>query len=141
MKNKANKPSETKMGGEEFLSDMPKKSSAKKSKVVTKTMDAEKFLSTKEKKIKSFESFVNEEYNQESSDEKFNYQLLGRLQSDCEYFLGYGNGSENRLWAGNIEEQIAKMKELWNDLSVKPKWLTYEQIEDYERRMLDLRER
>lgn len=67
------------------------------------------------------------------------YGLLGRLQSDCEYFLGYGNGLENRLWADNIEEQILKMKELWEKLPVKPVWLSYEQIEEYERKMLDLR--
>ena len=62
LKTKANKPSETKMGGEEFLSDMPKKSASKKSKVVTKTMDAKKFLTTKEKKIKSLTGQIKSPY-------------------------------------------------------------------------------
>ena len=54
---KPNRTNVTEMGGEEFLSDMPKKSAAKRKKVSSKTVDGEKFLSTKEKKIKSFESF------------------------------------------------------------------------------------
>ena len=52
----------TEMGGEEFLSDMPKKSAAKRKKISSKKVDGEKFLSTKGKKIKSFESFINENY-------------------------------------------------------------------------------
>jgi hypothetical protein len=54
---KPNRPTETKMDGEEFLSDMPKKSAAKRVKIVSKNIDGEKFLSNKEKKIKSFEAF------------------------------------------------------------------------------------
>lgn len=123
------------MDGEEFLADSPKK--GKITKPNSKTLDGEKFLS-KEKKIKSFESFVNENYT--SEDNKFHYMFLNRLQSNCEYFLGYGNGSERVLPSGKIETHIAKMKEIWEKLPVKPEWLTYEQIEDYEKRMLDLRE-
>lgn len=63
------------------------------------------------------------------------YALLDRLRSDNEYFLGMGNRSEKHLWAGNVEDQIAKMRELWNGLEEKPEWLTEEQIDDYERRM------
>ena len=36
--------------------------------------------------------------------------MLGRLQEDCNYYLGKGNGDENRLWADNVEAQIAEMK-------------------------------
>jgi len=86
------------------------------------------------KSIKNFNDFINE------SNEEDNYMLLGRLQADCEYFLGHGNGSENRLWAGNIEEQISKMKELWEKLPVKPEWLSYEEIENYEKEMLNKKE-
>jgi hypothetical protein len=80
--------------------------------------------------IKRFNTF------NESNKEKDNYMLLYRLQQDCEYFLGFGNGSENRLWAGNVKDQIAKMKELWENLSVKPEWLSYEEILNYEKEML-----
>lgn len=70
------------------------------------------------------------------SDAKFNYMMLSRLESDCKYFLGYGGRSERVLWAGSVEEQIAEMKKLWNELEVKPEWLTMEQINDYEAKML-----
>lgn len=76
------------------------------------------------------------------SDESFNYRLLGRLQSDCDYFLGAGGGSERQLWAGNVKDQITKMKELWNGFpdDKKPEWLTMEQIEQYEKDMLAMNE-
>jgi len=68
-------------------------------------------------------------------DLKFQYMMLGRLKSDCDYFLGFGGRSERRLWAGNVKDQIKEMKERWNRLEVKPEWLTMEQIEEYERQM------
>lgn len=34
-------------------------------------------------------------------DKRFRYMLLARLQSDCEYYLGFGNRSTGRLWAGD----------------------------------------
>ena len=61
--------------------------------------------------------------------------LLSRLKSDCEYFLNHGNRSEKSLWAGNVKEQIEKMKELWNGLDKKPEWLSMEDIEKYEKEM------
>lgn len=70
------------------------------------------------------------------SDAKFNYMMLSRLESDCKYFLGNGGKSERTLWAGSVEEQISEMKKLWNELEVKPEWLTMEQINDYEAKML-----
>ena len=67
--------------------------------------------------------------------QEFEYQLLSRLKADCEYYLNWGGRNVNRLWAGNVEAQIAKMKELWNVLETKPRWLTMEQINKYERQM------
>lgn len=61
----------------------------------------------------------------------FEYQMLARLRSDCEYSLNTG---ENKLWAGNAQEQIDKMRELYNGLEVKPEWITLEDIDEYERR-------
>lgn len=76
----------------------------------------------------------------EESPHRFNYMLLGRLQSDCEYFLGFGSRSESQLWAGNVKEQIEKMKELHDSFPAdqKPEWLTYEAILDYEKRMTEV---
>ena len=73
----------------------------------------------------------------ESDDKKFRYSMLGRLKSDCDYFLGNGNRNERHLWAHTVDEQIAKMKELHNSFAddEKPEWLTMDQIDEYERKM------
>nr|WP_243147662.1 LPD11 domain-containing protein [Ruthenibacterium lactatiformans] len=63
------------------------------------------------------------------------YFLLSRLKADCEYFLGAGGRAEKHLWAGNVREQIAKMRELYAALPEKPEWLTQEDIERYAQRM------
>ena len=64
------------------------------------------------------------------------YHLLSRLKADCEYYLGAGGREEKHLWAGSAEKQIAKMRELYAALSVKPEWLTEQDIDRYERQML-----
>ena len=63
------------------------------------------------------------------------YFLLSRLKADCEYFLGAGGRAEKHLWAGNVREQIAKMRELYDALPEKPEWLTMEDIDRYAQRM------
>lgn len=67
---------------------------------------------------------------------KFNYQLLSRLQQDCEYYLGHGNRAKKHLWAGDEAEQIKKMKELYESVPEKPEWITLERIEQYEAAMV-----
>ena len=67
---------------------------------------------------------------------EFNYQLLARLQMDCEYYLNAGNRSNKHLCYLNEQDQIAKMKELYNGFDQKPEWLSYEQIIAYEKAML-----
>lgn len=82
-----------------------------------------------------------------SSGQSFEYQLLDRLKSDCEYVLAEYRRSETQgdssregrklaqkfLWANNAKDQIAKMKELYRKLKVKPEWITLEDIAEYER--------
>lgn len=63
------------------------------------------------------------------------YRLLSRLKADCDYFLGAGGREEKHLWAGNVREQIAKMRELYAALPEKPEWLTPEDIDRYAQRM------
>lgn len=72
---------------------------------------------------------------------EFNYMLLDRLKQDCEYFLGNGNGNADTLWAKDIDEQIAKMKELYNSFTddQKPEWITMEDIDNYEKKMKELK--
>lgn len=63
------------------------------------------------------------------------YRLLDRLCADCEYFLGEGQRAEKHLWAGSVEAQIAKMRELYAQLPEKPDWLSPEAIDAYASRM------
>lgn len=69
--------------------------------------------------------------------QEFEYMLLGRLQTDCDYYLGNGGRSKRYLWADDEVRQIAKMKELYESLPVKPEWLTWEQILGYEKKMIE----
>lgn len=70
-------------------------------------------------------------YDLEKTDDKFRYQLLGRLQADCEYYLNAGAHNPKVLWAGNEKEQIEIMRALWESFSIKPQWLSLEQINKY----------
>lgn len=72
-----------------------------------------------------------------SRNDEYTYKLLGRLQADCEYYLNAGNKSEKHLWAGNVADQIAKMRELYDSLpeDSKPQWLTQDKIAEYESAM------
>lgn len=75
--------------------------------------------------------------NPVSNEKKAQYQMLGRLKSDCDYYLGFGYRNPDRLWAGTEMNQIKEMKTLWFGFSEaeKPEWLTWEQILDYEKQM------
>ncbi len=70
---------------------------------------------------------------------RYTYALLSRLQTDCEYFLGNNGRSraEKHLWAGNVKDQIAKMRELYASLpeTAKPEWISERDIDRYERLM------
>ncbi|QDX94722.1 hypothetical protein EEL30_22025 [Brevibacillus laterosporus] len=70
---------------------------------------------------------------------RFNYMMLDRLRSDCDYYLGYGNRNKNRLYLNDEQKHIDQMKELYNSFpnNKKPEWLTYEQILNYEKLMVN----
>lgn len=68
--------------------------------------------------------------------EVFEYQLLSRLQQDCEYYLGFGARLKKHLWALDEAEQIQKMKSLYAALPEKPEWITLADIEKYEVAMM-----
>lgn len=77
----------------------------------------------------------------------YDYQLLERLKSDCDYYLGacvdFGmdmTAAQKNLWAGNIEAQVSKMRELYDKLPEKPDWLTMQDIDRYEHDMLAQRD-
>ena len=71
-------------------------------------------------------------------DKRFRYMLLARLQSDCEYYLGFGNRSTGRLWAGDEARQIEGLTRLYDGFpeDEKPRRLTREEIAEYANRML-----
>ncbi len=69
-------------------------------------------------------------------DDKFNYMLLGRLQQDCEYYLGEGKRNANHcLWAKDEQKQIDKMRELYDAVPIKPDWITKKLIDIYAKDM------
>lgn len=75
-------------------------------------------------------------------DEKSRYQLLSRLRSDCDYFLGNGHRCKQHLWAHEVDEHIDYMKALWLSFPAdkRPEWLSFEEIVVYEKRMLEEKE-
>lgn len=73
-----------------------------------------------------------------NSRDTFNYQLLSRLQQDCEYYLGFGARNKKYLWALDEAEQIKKMRDLYAVLPEKPAWITRADIDKYEAAMVTL---
>ena len=74
--------------------------------------------------------------------DSFQYRMLSKLKMDCEYYLGHGNRQSKHLHNQDAEEHIMQMKQIWNMLpdDGKPEWLTMEQIEQYEKEMLNTNE-
>lgn len=68
---------------------------------------------------------------------KFRYMLLSRLLSDIRYYLGRGNRFSGHLKGSSEKVHIDAMKELWNNLPVKPEWLPLKKLQQYERRVLN----
>ena len=89
------------------------------------------------KKYKGLEIVLTGQENEPTPEEKFNYQMLGRLKMDCDYFLGNGNRYVPHLWAGDIDGQIEEMKKIHDRFSEdkKPEWLTLEDILKIEKEM------
>ena len=71
------------------------------------------------------------------TEQKIEYMMLARLQADCDYFLDFGGRSTNVIWGNSVQEHIFEMKRLWNCLTIKPIWLTWEEIISYENLMLN----
>ena len=68
----------------------------------------------------------------------FNLRLLGRLKDDVDYFLGPSH-AEKYLWAGSVDAQIAKLREIDGTIRPedRPEWFTTEWIDHAEREMKD----
>lgn len=67
------------------------------------------------------------------------YQFLGRLKADCNYYLACGTENKRVLWFGNTKNHITFMFYLWACFPAdsKPKWLTFGDLMQYEKEMLN----
>lgn len=90
------------------------------------------------KKYKNVEFEILGMEDQPTPAEKFNYMMLSRLKMDCDYYLGNGGKNTRYLWADNEKDHINEMKRLYNSFSEekKPEWLTWDDILDYESKMV-----
>ena len=69
---------------------------------------------------------------------EFQYSMLGRLKTDCEYFLGNGNRHVKHLWALDASDHVGLVKALFNHLESNGKkieWLSIEDILKFEKEM------
>lgn len=82
---------------------------------------------------------ITDNFYELRKDNRYDYMMLDRLRTDCEYFLSYGSRSINSLWANSVEGQIEEMRRLWHSFleDEKPEWLTLEKIDEYQKNMLD----
>lgn len=65
--------------------------------------------------------------------QKHKYMMLGRMLSDCEYFLR--NPYERHLYFPSIARHCKEMRQYWLSLNIKPEWLSYKQIGRLEYKM------
>lgn len=72
-----------------------------------------------------------------SGGDRYTYSFLFRLKLDNDYFLGNGDGYPQGLFMGNVKDQISLMRGLYDALKVKPEWLTKDDIDDYEEKMVN----
>lgn len=88
-------------------------------------------------KYKDLEVITTGDEDLPTEAERRDYMMLGRLQMDCDYYLGYGNRFTGHLWAKNEVKQIEEMKKIYNRFTddKKPEWLTMENILEYESQM------
>lgn len=81
----------------------------------------------------SFEGLGSRLYGGVEQPSSNTYRMLGRLKSDCDYYLGHGNRYAGNLYYHNEVLQIKGMIEIWDSLpdDKKPEWLTIDQLEKY----------
>lgn len=89
-----------------------------------------------ENKYSDLQDYILKEEERENP-RKFDYMMLDRLRTDCEYFLGNGNGFLGSLYYKDIDQHIEEMKKLYESFSEqeKPEWISLENIENYRQKM------
>ena len=82
-----------------------------------------------------------EKHGLNNYDPQFKRMMLGRFESDINYYLGNGSGYTGHLWAKDEDEHINIMKALYNTLpeKEKPDWINEAKIEEYSKKMQKLK--
>lgn len=70
-------------------------------------------------------------------DEEFKTNLIARMKTDCDYYLGNGNRCAKHLWALDEKTHIAYMRYIWGVLKEKPRWLSMQDIANYYNKMTE----
>lgn len=72
------------------------------------------------------------------SEKRYRYMLLDRMRMDCDYYIRNNFNTPRTLWADTEQEHIDIMRHIWGTFSDrdKPEWLTLEQIDQFENRMI-----
>jgi hypothetical protein len=65
---------------------------------------------------------------------KFDYMMLSRLQMDCNYYKSAADYENSHCQTA--KDLIESMKEHWNKIpeDLKPEWISYEDILEYEKK-------
>lgn len=85
---------------------------------------------------------INEDFDLSTLDDSGKYMFLDRMRSDCDYIINnnLGKSGFKNLWAGSPEKQIKSMKYLYNSVKEKPDWISMEDINNYEKQLLNIDE-
>jgi len=62
--------------------------------------------------------------------------LLGRMKSDCDYYLGCGQRDASVLWVKDVKGHLLTMRQFYESLENKPDFLSEVVLKEYERKML-----
>lgn len=70
---------------------------------------------------------------------RYSYMLLGRLQTDCKYYINCNGCSKNNLWS-DIDTILSEMEAILNSFSKdeKPEWLTDQQFTELKNKVREV---
>lgn len=93
-------------------------------------------------KYSNLEEYILEAEERENP-RKFDYMMLDRLKTDCDYFLGNGNGFLGHLYYKDIDRHIEEMEKIYESFSneEKPEWINLENIKNYKEKMTKMLEK
>lgn len=89
-----------------------------------------------ENKYSDLQDYIFKEEERENP-RKFDYMMLDRLRTDCDYFLGNGNGYLGHLYYKEVDKHIEEMKKIYESFpdEEKPEWISLEDIDNYKEKM------